>query len=51
LAVPSEVILRIHDREISTNIANPRERHYCHPESKKLGLGLTDPFLEQAWGA
>lgn len=49
--VPNEIVLRIHEREISTNIAEPRKHHYCHPDSKKLGLGLTDPFLEQAWGA
>jgi proteasome lid subunit RPN8/RPN11 len=46
---PSEVLLRFHDREISGNIAVPRERHYCHPASGKLGLGVTKPFLEQAW--
>jgi ThiF family protein len=47
--VPSEVLLRIHDREVSTNVAEPRKRHYCHPESEKLGLGFTDPFLDQVW--
>jgi len=46
---PSEVLLRYHEREISTNGALPRERHYCHPASGKTGLGFTDPFLEQAW--
>lgn len=46
---PSEVLLRMHEREISTNIVLPRERHYCHPASGKIGLGLTAPFLEQAW--
>jgi len=46
---PSEVLLRCHEREISTNMALPRERHYCHPASGKLGLGITRPFLEQAW--
>jgi molybdopterin/thiamine biosynthesis adenylyltransferase/proteasome lid subunit RPN8/RPN11 len=45
----SEVLLRIHEREISTNDAEPRERHYCHPASGKLGLGDTEPFLEQTW--
>jgi hypothetical protein len=48
---PSEVLLRIHDREISTNRALPRERHYCHPASGKLGLGVTTPFLEMTWGS
>ncbi len=51
LPVPSEVLLRMHDREMSTNVAEPRSRHFCHPGSGKLGIGLTDPFLEQAWGA
>lgn len=46
---PSEVLLRAHEREMSTNLALPRERHYCHPASGKAGLGATDPFLEQAW--
>lgn len=46
---PSEVLLRCHDREISTNIALPRDGHYCHQRSGKLGLGMTTPFLEQTW--
>lgn len=46
---PSEILLRFHDREVSGNIIFPRERHYCHPTSGKLGLGNTQPFLEQAW--
>jgi molybdopterin/thiamine biosynthesis adenylyltransferase len=49
--VPSEVILRLHDREVSTNVQAPRPRHYCHPDSKKIGLGDTSPFLEQTWQA
>jgi len=49
--VPNEVILRIHEREISTNLSEPRNRHYCHPDSGKLGIGVTEPFLEQAWTA
>ena len=48
---PSEVLLRIHEREISTNIVPPRDGHYCHPNSGKMGLGVTEPFLEQTWGA
>lgn len=48
---PNEVLLRIHEREISTNLASPRSRHYCHPDTGKYGLGLTDPFLEQSWAA
>lgn len=46
---PSEILLRCHEREISTNMASPRGGHYCHPDSGKLGLGMTSPFLEQAW--
>lgn len=46
---PSEVLLRCHDREISTNIALPVSRHYCDPSSGKLGLGVTQPFLDQTW--
>ena len=45
----SEVLLRIHDREISTNHVEPRIGHYCHPSTGKLGLGYTEPFLEQVW--
>jgi molybdopterin/thiamine biosynthesis adenylyltransferase len=46
---PNEVLLRCHEREISTNIAVPRVGHYCHPGSSKIGLGITEPFLEQTW--
>jgi hypothetical protein len=47
--VPNEVLLRLHEREISTNLAHPRERHYCHHGSGKLGIGDTEPFLEMTW--
>jgi molybdopterin/thiamine biosynthesis adenylyltransferase/proteasome lid subunit RPN8/RPN11 len=46
---PSEVLLRCHEREISNNVASPREGHYCDGASCKLGVGLTEPFLEQTW--
>jgi hypothetical protein len=46
---PTEVLIRMHDREMSTNIASPRARHYCDLMSGKVGLGVTDPFLEQTW--
>lgn len=49
LPVPDEVLLRFHDREISTSKAAPRPRHYCHPDAGKLGRGLTDSYLEQVW--
>ncbi|MFO1219669.1 MAG: ThiF family adenylyltransferase [Burkholderiaceae bacterium] len=48
---PGEVLLRCHEREMSTNIASPRPGHYCSASSGKLGLGVTDPLLELAWGA
>ena len=47
--VPNEVLLRFHDREISTNRAAPCPRHYCHPEAGTLGRGLADSYLEQVW--
>ncbi len=46
---PSEILLRCHEREISTNVARPRSGHYCDPQSGKLGAGITAPFLEQTW--
>lgn len=46
---PSEVLLRFHEREISTNRALPHDRHYCHPGSGKLGIGLTEPLLDMSW--
>jgi hypothetical protein len=49
--VPSEILLRMHDREISTNMQRPISGHYCDPTRGKVGLGLTQPFLEQTWGA
>lgn len=48
---PSEVLLRLHDREISGNSAAPRPGHICDPGAGKLGLGDTEPFLEQVWAA
>ncbi len=47
--VPGELLLRVHDREISTNVQQPRPRHYCHPDNLKLGHGLSDPLWEQTW--
>lgn len=48
---PSELLIRVHDREVSTNIEGPRSGHYCHASSGKVGLGETEPFLEQTWAA
>ena len=41
---PSEVLLRIHDRAISTNEARPRPGHYCDPATGKLGWGRRRAF-------
>jgi hypothetical protein len=46
---PTETLLRLHEREISTNRANPREAHYCHVASGKWGAGGEEPFLGQLW--
>ena len=46
---PTEQLLRIHEREVSTNTQPPQEGHYCDPVSGKLGLGLTEPFLGRTW--
>lgn len=46
---PTEVLLRLHEREISTNTAAPRPHHYCHPANHRLGAGPCHPFLEQTW--
>lgn len=48
---PGEVLLRCHEREVSTNIAAPRVGHYCSDVAHKVGAGVTDPFLELAWAA
>jgi hypothetical protein len=48
---PSEVLLRCHEREISTNVATPRIGHYCNDQSGKLGRGMTEPFLEMTWAS
>ncbi len=47
--VPSEIILRLHDREISTNLQKPTPHHYCDPAGPKLGAGVTEPFLGMTW--
>ncbi|AYG70631.1 ThiF family adenylyltransferase [Rhizobium sp. CCGE531] len=48
---PTETLLRLHEREISTNRALPRSAHYCHPSQGKWGAGEEEPFLGQLWGA
>ena len=46
---PTELLLRMHEREISVNKSSPSEGHYCSLTSGKLGRGVTDPFLETTW--
>jgi hypothetical protein len=48
---PNETLLRLHEREISTNRARPREHHYCHVSQHKWGAGDEEPFLGQLWPA
>ena len=47
--VPSEILIRAHDREMSANHAEPKVGHYCSPHGDKLGRGVTVPFLDQTW--
>ena len=46
---PSEILYRFHDREISTNSAQPRSMHYCDSAAGKWGSGLKQPYLDLAW--
>ena len=46
---PTEMLVRMHERELTTNTQHPREGHYCDPAAGRLGRGVTEPFLEQAW--
>ncbi|MER8715954.1 ThiF family adenylyltransferase [Mesorhizobium sp. M1295] len=46
---PTETLLRLHEREISTNQAVPRQGHYCHVAQGKWGAGDEEPFLGQLW--
>lgn len=48
---PTETLLRLHERELSTNRAEPRKGHYCHSAEGKWGAGDTAPFLGQLWTA
>ena len=45
----SEILLRVHDRAISTNVATPRTTHYCHPDRSIWGTGDTTPLLGRTW--
>ena len=46
---PTEMLLRMHERELSSNRQDPGEGHYCHPAAGRIGRGLTEPFLETTW--
>jgi molybdopterin/thiamine biosynthesis adenylyltransferase len=46
---PGEILLRFHDREISTNVAKPKPQHYCDPTTGLIGAGDREPFLGQTW--
>jgi hypothetical protein len=48
---PSEVLLRLHERELSTNVLEPQPGHWCHPDMGKIGFGVTTPFLERTWSS
>ena len=46
---PSELILRAHEREISTNSRQPNLGHFCDPAARVLGRGDQEPFLGMTW--
>lgn len=46
---PSEILVRFHERELSSNIALPREKHYCDPNAQKFGTGFSSPLFDIAW--
>lgn len=48
---PSEMLLRFHDRELSTNSKAPKARHYCDFASGKCGHGLRAPLFDLSWPA
>jgi molybdopterin/thiamine biosynthesis adenylyltransferase len=48
---PSELILRAHEREISTNSRSVNLGHFCDPSAGYIGLGDGKPFLGMIWGS
>jgi len=48
---PSEMLVRAHEREISTNSRPPRSGHYCDPAAGVLGSGDVEPLLGMTWSA
>lgn len=51
IPAPSELIVRAHEREISTNNRQPQLGHFCDPAAKQLGSGDQNPFLGTTWGS
>jgi hypothetical protein len=49
--LPTELLLRIHDREISSNFLDPKPDHLCSRDGGVLGMGDRDPFIGQLWRA
>lgn len=48
--VPSELLMRAHEREISTNSQQPNLGHFCDPATGQIGVGDQEPFLGMVWG-
>lgn len=48
---PTELLARIHDRELGTNTRAARPGHYCDGSAGLLGAGDGEPFLGQVWAA
>jgi len=49
--VPTEILLRFHEREIGRNRLDPKPQHLCDPSAGYLAIGDRDPFLGQLWRA
>lgn len=45
---PSELILRLHDRELNRSTSEPTSTHYCG-DSSQWAQGDAQPFLGQVW--
>jgi molybdopterin/thiamine biosynthesis adenylyltransferase len=46
---PTEILARLHDRELSTNTRKPNAGHFCDPDANVLGAGDVDPLLHWTW--
>jgi ThiF family len=46
---PGELLIRIHERQMSTNRRSPKRGHYCDQAAGCIGLGDQTPFLGQTW--